>query len=67
MYLVYYVVLIDIDQESTKQEGYWPWSRAQIADLVFRMKQLGVSADDYYGTPREDDKETYGISVDHER
>ncbi len=28
------VILVDIDEESLRREGQWPWSRSKIADLV---------------------------------
>jgi len=32
------IVLIDIDEQSLKTQGSWPWSRASLSDLV---KHLG--------------------------
>ena len=37
------IVIVDIDEESLKQEGRWPWSRARVADLVDALKKQGVA------------------------
>ncbi|HEX4870605.1 MAG TPA: adenylate/guanylate cyclase domain-containing protein [Moraxellaceae bacterium] len=36
------VVVVDIDEQSLKQEGRWPWSRARVARLVTALEQQGV-------------------------
>lgn len=36
------VVIVDIDEQSLKQEGRWPWSRARVARLVTALEQQGV-------------------------
>jgi adenylate cyclase len=36
------VVIVDIDEESLKTEGQWPWPRTMIADLVNRLTKLGA-------------------------
>ena len=33
------IVIVDIDEESLKQEGRWPWPRARVADLVEALKR----------------------------
>ena len=38
------VRIIDIDEESLKRIGQWPWPRTQIADLVAQLTQLGAAA-----------------------
>src|SRR5580692_7350715 len=35
------VVIVDIDEDSLKAIGQWPWPRTTIADLVARITQLG--------------------------
>ncbi|MDO8329516.1 MAG: adenylate/guanylate cyclase domain-containing protein [Fluviicoccus sp.] len=37
------IVIVDIDEESLKQEGRWPWSRARVADLVDALKKQGAA------------------------
>src|SRR6185369_4583382 len=34
----------DLDDESLARLGQWPWSRVRVAELVDRLRQLGVKA-----------------------
>ena len=36
------VVIIDIDEQSLKSVGQWPWPRTRIADLISRLSQMGA-------------------------
>ncbi len=38
----YPVVIVDIDEDSLKAIGQWPWPRTTVADLVTRISQLGA-------------------------
>jgi len=38
------VRVIDIDNESLRRQGQWPWPRTRIATLVGRLSELGVAA-----------------------
>ena len=38
------VVIVDIDEESLKGVGQWPWPRTIVADLVTRLTALGSVA-----------------------
>ena len=38
------VRIIDIDEESLKRLGQWPWPRTRIAQLIDRLNELGASA-----------------------
>ncbi|HKY94933.1 MAG TPA: adenylate/guanylate cyclase domain-containing protein [Kiloniellales bacterium] len=38
------VRIVDVDDESLRRLGQWPWSRARVADLVDRLAQLQVAA-----------------------
>ena len=38
------VVIVDIDEDSLKTMGQWPWPRTTIADLVTRITQAGAVA-----------------------
>ena len=40
----YPVVIVDIDEDSLKTIGQWPWPRTIIADLVNRITQSGPAA-----------------------
>src|SRR5271168_1966638 len=36
------VVIVDIDEDSLKAIGQWPWPRTTIADLITKITQLGA-------------------------
>lgn len=38
------VSIIDIDEESLKNIGQWPWPRHQVAELIDRLRKGGVAA-----------------------
>ena len=38
------VVIVDINEESLKQIGQWPWPRTILADLVDRLTDMGAVA-----------------------
>lgn len=38
------VVIVDIDEESLKSVGQWPWPRTVLAELVTKLKQMGAVA-----------------------
>ena len=38
------VVIVDIDEDSLKTIGQWPWPRTTVAELVTRITQLGAIA-----------------------
>jgi adenylate cyclase len=38
------VIIVDIDEDSLKAYGQWPWSRDLVADLVERIGNLGATA-----------------------
>jgi adenylate cyclase len=38
------VVIVDIDEESLKEIGQWPWPRTTVADLVSKITELGALA-----------------------
>lgn len=38
------VVIVDIDEDSLKAVGQWPWPRNVLADLVTRLQQQGAAA-----------------------
>ena len=35
-------VLVDIDEQSLREVGPWPWPRERVADLADRLKELGA-------------------------
>ena len=38
------VRIIDIDEESLRRLGQWPWPRSQLADLVHALQERGATA-----------------------
>ena len=40
----YPVIIVDVDEDSLKALGQWPWPRTILADLVTRISQLGAVA-----------------------
>ena len=38
------VRVVDLDEESLKRIGQWPWPRTQVAELVQRLEQAGAAA-----------------------
>jgi adenylate cyclase len=38
------VVIVDIDEDSLKEIGQWPWPRTTVADLVTKITELGALA-----------------------
>lgn len=38
------VVIVDIDEDSLKAVGQWPWPRTVLADLITRLQQAGAAA-----------------------
>ena len=38
------VVIVDIDEESLKAIGQWPWPRTTVADLITQITRLGAVA-----------------------
>jgi adenylate cyclase len=38
------VRIVDIDDESLRRLGQWPWPRSQVADLVERLRAAGAAA-----------------------
>lgn len=38
------VVIIDIDENSLRQIGQWPWPRNTVSELILNLKQLGAKS-----------------------
>src|SRR5260221_310122 len=37
------VVIVDIDEESLRKLGQWPWPRTRVAELIARLTELGAA------------------------
>src|SRR3954454_9174206 len=38
------VVIVDIDEESLRKLGQWPWPRTRVADIITRLTKRGAAA-----------------------
>jgi len=38
------IVIVDIDEQSLRKYGQWPWPRTVVADLVTRLTEMGSAA-----------------------
>src|ERR1700733_8430380 len=38
------VTIVDIDEQSLKRYGQWPWPRTHLADMVLNLANLGAAA-----------------------
>lgn len=38
------VVIIDIDENSLRKIGQWPWPRTTVSDLIINLKELGAKS-----------------------
>lgn len=43
-YVAQPVAIVDIDEDSIRRFGQWPWPRARMADLVDKMTAMGMAA-----------------------
>jgi adenylate cyclase len=57
-------VIVDIDEESLKVLGQWPWPRTVIADLVDRLTGLGAAAIGFDVIFAEPDRYSPGSIID---
>ena len=57
-------VIVDIDEESLKALGQWPWPRTVIADLVDRLTGLGAAAIGFDVIFAEPDRYSPGSIID---
>ena len=55
------VVIVDIDEDSLKQYGQWPWPRTLIAQLVDRLTAYGVAAIGFDVLFAEPDRTSPGV------
>jgi adenylate cyclase len=38
------VVIVDVDEQSLRKLGQWPWPRTRLAEVITRLTQLGAAA-----------------------
>ncbi len=58
------VVIIDLDDESLKELGQWPWPRTLLAKLVLKLKKAGVVGVAYDIVFAEPDRTSPGLLAD---
>jgi adenylate cyclase len=58
------VTIVDIDEDSIKEIGQWPWPRTTVADLVTRISQLGAVAIGFDIVFAEPDRMSPSVAVD---
>src|SRR6185295_12407011 len=58
------VVIVDIDEESLRKLGQWPWPRTRVADLINRLTRLGAAAIAFDIVFSEPDRLSPGLAAD---
>jgi adenylate cyclase len=58
------VTIVDIDEESLRELGQWPWPRTLIADLVSRLGELGAVVVGFDVVFSEPDRYSPGSIID---
>jgi adenylate cyclase len=58
------VVIVDIDEDSLKSLGQWPWPRTVVADLVTRVTQAGAAAIAFDVVFSEPDRSSPALAAD---
>ncbi|HEX2726418.1 MAG TPA: adenylate/guanylate cyclase domain-containing protein [Beijerinckiaceae bacterium] len=58
------VTIVDIDEESLKSIGQWPWPRTIVADIVTRLTQLGAVAIGFDVVFAEPDRASPGVAAE---
>ena len=58
------VVIIDIDEDSLKALGQWPWPRTMVADMVTRVTQMGAVAIGFDVVFAEPDRSSPALAAD---
>lgn len=61
------VVIVDIDEESLREYGQWPWARTLIADLLSRLYEAGSIAVAFDVIFAEPDRLSPGLAVHYFR
>ena len=57
-------IIVDIDEESLRSLGQWPWPRTVVADLVDRLTSLGAAAIGFDVIFAEADRYSPGSIID---
>jgi adenylate cyclase len=57
------IIIVDIDEESLRQIGQWPWPRSQIAEIVDRLGELGAATVGFDVVFSEPDRTSLGVAA----
>jgi adenylate cyclase len=57
------IVIVDIDENSLREVGQWPWPRSQIAEIVDRLGQLGAATIAFDVVFSEPDRTSLGVAA----
>ena len=58
------VVIVDIDEESLKERGQWPWARTLVAEMVTRLTKAGAAAIAFDVVFAEPDRTSPALAAD---
>src|SRR5271154_6795009 len=58
------VVIVDIDEESLRKLGQWPWSRIRVADLITKLTDAGAAVIGFDVTFPEPDRLSPALAAD---
>jgi adenylate cyclase len=58
------VVIVDIDENSLRKLGQWPWPRTRVADLVNRLTEAGALVIGFDVVFSEPDRLSPGVAAD---
>ena len=58
------VVIVDIDEESLRKLGQWPWPRTRVAEIIDRLTQLGAAAIGFDVVFAEPDRLSPSVAAD---
>ena len=58
------VAIVDIDEESLREVGQWPWPRSDIAQMVDRLGTLGAAAIGFDIVLTEPDRTSLRVAAD---
>jgi adenylate cyclase len=58
------VVIVDIDEDSLRKLGQWPWPRTRVAELVTRLTEAGALVIGFDVVFSEPDRLSPGVAAD---
>src|SRR5215471_14263616 len=58
------VTIVDIDEQSLRAYGQWPWARTRVAELINRLTSMGAAIIGFDVVFAEPDRLSPGIAAD---